>query len=94
MPLIDLRAPPQVKTHFWQAIEAQVKSLLDSGSCSRVSGGCNCGDDARGFYRVFDYRGNTVVVASGAPDHRAEHDAPRQNPNTRCESGVRKCQIF
>ena len=34
---------------------------------------------------VIWYRGKTVVVASGAPDHRAEHDAPRQNPNTRCE---------
>ena len=66
---------------------AQVKSLLDSSSdsCPRVSEGCRCGDDARGFYRAFEYKGKTVVVASGAPDHRAEHDAPRQNPNTRCE---------
>ena len=62
-----------------------MRSLLDSGSCSRVSLGCNCGDAARGFYRTFAYKGSTVVVASGAPDHRAEHDAPRQNPNTRCK---------
>jgi len=62
-----------------------VKSLIDGGTCGRVATGCNCGDDARGFYHAFEYKGNTVVVVSGAPNHAAEHDPPRKNPNSRCE---------
>ena len=49
---------------FCQAIVAQVKSLLDSASsdsCPRVSEGCRCGDDARGFYRAFQHRADLSI---------------------------------
>ena len=38
-----------------------------------------------GYYNEFEYNGMRVVVSSGAPDHEAEHDQLKNNPNTRCE---------
>ena len=62
-----------------------VKSYIDSGTCNSVVVGDSCGDSAVSYYAEFEYNGRRVVVANDIPDHDAEHDQYRVNPNTRCE---------
>ena len=65
-------------------MEATVKALIDAGTCEEISSNSNCGDDATGYYQTFEYNGNRIVVSSGAPDHDAEYDQTKPNPNSRC----------
>ena len=66
-------------------MEAIVKTLIDAGTCEEVSSNSNCGDEAAGYYGTFEYNGNRIVVSSGAPDHDAEYDQTKPNPNSRCK---------
>merc|ERR1719233_2713043 len=61
------------------------KSMIDSGTCGSVASNGICGDTATSYYRIFEYNGARVVISSGVPDHRAEYDQVKPNPNTRCE---------
>merc|ERR1719397_2511928 len=61
-----------------------VKTYIDDGTCGEVSTGSLCGDDATSYYKEFEYLGNRVITNS-IPDHEAESDAVKANPNTRCE---------
>jgi hypothetical protein len=63
-----------------------VKSFIDAGTCTSTLANTNCGDSATSYYNEFEYNGQRVVIASGIPDHIAETDAVKQNPNTRCET--------
>jgi len=62
-----------------------VKGYIDAGTCGEISTGTNCGDSGTSYYNEFEYNGQRVVIASGIPDHDAENDAVKSNPNTRCE---------
>jgi hypothetical protein len=62
-----------------------VAALIDSNSCAAVSTGDLCGDDATSYYHEFEYNGQRVVISSGIPNHVAEQDAVKPNPNVRCE---------
>ena len=65
---------------------AAAKALINDGSCPKVEADQDlCGDDATSYYTEFEYQGNRVIVASGIPNHDAEHDAEEPNPNTRCK---------
>lgn len=66
----------------------RAKALIDSGECSSVSTGDTCGSDATSYYKTFEYDGRRIIVSSGAPDHEAEEDAVKPNPNLRCKKGV------
>lgn len=61
------------------------KLMIDSGTCDSVVSNGICGDSTTSYYRVFEYNGMRVVISSGIPDHPAEYDQIRPNPNTRCE---------
>jgi hypothetical protein len=68
------------------AYVTKVKELLDAGTCDDVSTDNDlCGTDGTSYYKVFKYKGKRILVSSGIPDHDAELDAERQNPNVRCE---------
>ena len=60
-----------------------VKTYIDSGTCGEVSTGSLCGDDATSYYKEFEYLGNRVIITNSIPDHEAESDAVKANPNTR-----------
>merc|ERR1719268_523485 len=62
-----------------------VKSYIDAGTCDSASANLVCGDDATSYYKEFEYNGQRVVISNGIPDHTAESDAIKPNPNTRCE---------
>jgi len=62
-----------------------VKTYLDEGTCASTSATTVCGDDATSYYKEFEYNGQRVVIANGIPDHDAENDAVKSNPNERCE---------
>lgn len=64
-------------------IVSLVKSYIDAGSCGAISTGSLCGDDASSYYTEFDYQGNRVIITNSIPDHEAESDAVKPNPNTR-----------
>ena len=66
-------------------MEATVKALIDAGTCEEISSNSNCGDEATGYYQTFEYNGNRIVISSGAPDHDAEYDQTKPNPNSRCK---------
>merc|ERR1711887_273440 len=57
-----------------------VKGYIAAGTCGEVSTGTNCGDSGTSYYE-FEYNGQRVVIASGIPDHDAENDAVKANPN-------------
>ena len=59
------------------------KSMIDSGTCDSVASNGICGASASSYYRVFEYNGARVVISSGVPDHQAEYDQVKPNPNTR-----------
>merc|ERR1712215_282764 len=62
-----------------------VKGYIDAGTCDSASANSVCGDDATSYYKEFEYNGQRVVISNGIPDHTAESDAIKPNPNTRCE---------
>merc|ERR1719474_1829291 len=62
-----------------------VKGYIDAGTCDSASANSVCGDDATSYYKEFEYNGQRVVISNGIPDHTAESDAIKANPNTRCE---------
>jgi len=66
-------------------IMSRVKGYIDAGTCESVASTSNCGDDATSYYKSFSYNGYNVIISSQVPDHEAEHDALKSNPNTRCE---------
>ena len=66
-------------------MEATVKALIDAGTCEEISSNSNCGDEATGYFQTFEYNGNRIVISSGAPDHDAEYDQTKPNPNSRCK---------
>jgi len=43
-----------------------------------------CGDNGPSYYKEFIYNDKRVIISNNMPDHPAEHDAIRQNPNGRC----------
>jgi len=62
------------------------KTLIDAGTCNRVTSSSVCGGDPEtSYFKDFRYNGNRVVIANGIPDHEAEHDQLVTGPNTRCE---------
>ena len=61
------------------------KALIDAGSCDSVTSNGICGPIAESYYKVFEYNGKRVVISSGVPDHPAETDQVKPNPNIRCE---------
>jgi len=61
------------------------KALIDAGSCDSVASNGICGPIAESYYKVFEYNGKRVVISSGVPDHPAETDQVKPNPNIRCE---------
>ena len=63
-----------------------VKGYIDAGTCDATSANTNCGDSATSYYNEFEYNGQRVIIANGIPDHTAESDALKSNPNTRCET--------
>ena len=52
---------------------------------SDVEANSNCGDDASGYYEVYETDDYRYVIVSGAPTHPAEYDQETTNPNERCE---------
>ena len=65
--------------------------MIDDGSCPDVEADESlCEEDATSYYTEFEYQGQRVIVASGVPNHDAEHDAERPNPNFRCKQMNKK----
>ena len=60
-----------------------VKSYIDAGTCGEISTGSLCGDEATSYFTEFEYLGNRVIITNSIPDHEAESDAVKPNPNTR-----------
>ena len=60
-----------------------VKSYIEAGSCGEISTGSLCGEEASSYYNEFEYLGNRVIISNSIPDHEAESDAVKPNPNTR-----------
>ena len=60
-----------------------VKSYIEAGSCGEISTGSLCGEEASSYYKEFEYLGNRVIITNSIPDHEAESDAVKPNPNTR-----------
>ena len=60
-----------------------VKSYIDAGSCGEISTGSLCGDEATSYFTEFEYLGKRVIITNSIPDHEAESDAVKPNPNTR-----------
>ena len=54
-------------------------------STDSVETSSNCGDDAIGYYEEYVTDDARYVIVSGAPEHEAEFDQEKANPNTRCE---------
>ena len=44
-----------------------------------------CGDGAVGYMEVCDNGDKMYILTSGAPDHPAEYDQEKVNPNVRCK---------
>ena len=60
-----------------------VKSYIDAGSCGQISTGSLCGEEATSYFTEFEYLGMRVIITNSIPDHEAESDAVKPNPNTR-----------
>merc|ERR1712106_1009856 len=63
------------------------KDLIEADSCPDVVSNGNCEYNATltSYFGTFDYNGMRVIVTSGVPDHEAEADMIKANPNRRCE---------
>ena len=60
-----------------------VKAYIEAGTCDEVSTGSLCGEEATSYYKEFEYLGQKVIITNSIPDHEAESDAVKPNPNTR-----------
>merc|ERR1711892_45625 len=63
------------------------RDLIEADSCPDVVSNGNCEYNATltSYFSTFDYNGMRVIVTSGVPDHEAEADMTKANPNRRCE---------
>ena len=59
--------------------------VIGSSSTSSPSANSYCGDDAIGYTEVCEADGYRYIISSGSPDHEAEYDQIKPNPNTRCK---------
>ena len=69
----------------------QVKALIDAGTCGSVTTTSTvCGDASlsSSYYETFTYNNYRVVIISGVPNHLAEYNQTRVNPNTRCKTFI------
>ena len=66
----------------------KVKALIDAGTCSSVTTTTICGSSSQSYsyYETFVYKTYRVVIVSGVPNHAAEYNQTKVNPNTRCKS--------
>ena len=58
--------------------------MSDDGKTA-VSANTYCGDDAEGYMEVCEDGDYNYILISGAPDHDAEYDQVKTNPNERCK---------
>jgi len=65
-------------------VTERVIQYIGNGTCGTTYPTLECGDRAIHFYQEFEYKGKRVVIFSQIPDHPAEKDQPKGNPNTRC----------
>jgi hypothetical protein len=66
-----------------------VKALIDAGTCASVtttSTICGSSSLSSSYYETFVYNNYRVVIISGVPNHAAEYNQTKVNPNTRCET--------
>lgn len=63
----------------------KVVGYINSNTCGSVSTSSKCGTSGTSYYKSFTYNGKRVVIVSGIPNHVAETDQKKPNPNTRCE---------
>ena len=65
----------------------KVKALIDAGTCASVSTTTICGSTSQSYsyYETFIYKTYRVVIVSGVPNHAAEYNQTKVNPNTRCQ---------
>ena len=71
-----------------------MKALIDAGTCSSVTTTSTiCGDASinSSYYETFTYNNYRVVIMSGVPNHLAEYNQTRVNPNTRCKFSHKGC---
>ena len=59
--------------------------VIGSSSTTSPSANSYCGDDAIGYTEVCEADGYRYIISSGSPDHEAEYDQIKPNPNTRCK---------
>ena len=59
--------------------------VIGSSSTSSPTANSYCGDDAIGYTEVCEDDEYRYIISSGAPDHEAEYDQVKANPNTRCK---------
>ena len=60
--------------------------MTSSDSTDKVSTNDYCGDDAEGFVETCVANGFRYIISSGAPNHPAEYDQEKANPNIRCKA--------
>jgi len=66
----------------------KVKALVDAGTCASVTTNSSiCGNTSQSYsyYETFVYKTYRIVIVSGVPNHNAEYNQTKVNPNTRCE---------
>jgi hypothetical protein len=71
----------------WQYATA-VKKLIDAGTCNSITTTSTiCGDSSlsSSYYETFTYNSYRVVIISGVPNHAAEYNQTKVNPNVRCK---------
>ena len=71
---------------YWYFFQSTFCSdvMSDDGSTA-VSANTYCGDDAEGYMEVCSDGDYNYILVSGAPDHDAEYDQVKTNPNERCK---------
>jgi hypothetical protein len=69
----------------YDSYQTKVIGYIDAGTCNSITTGSLCGTNGTSYYSTFTYNGKRVVIISGIPDHTAETDQKKANPNTRCE---------
>ena len=92
---VGLWSIPSFASYFCKTKYATtVKALIDAGTCSSVTTTSTiCGDASisSSFYETFTYNNYRVVIMSGVPNHLAEYNQTRVNPNTRCKFSHKGC---
>jgi len=84
---VTTAAAAATTTGVYDGYMTLAKELIDSGSCPDVESNGNCypDSDLTSYFSTFTYNGKRVMVTSGVPDHEAEDEMVKANPNRRCE---------